>query len=348
MHATFRNVAADTASYGKHSSGRSGCADGNFGAINSTSMREIDIALPAYNCAVWLDDLMESILQQGVDNWHLVARDDASTDSTAARLAAWQRRLGERMTILPTGPNLGMIGNYDAVLAATSARWVMFADPDDVWKLDKMTAEVAAMRGAEAAAGCDLPIVVCSDAEVVDNQLRPIAASYWRWSRMNPRLCSRFHRLLVDCPVLSSTMMVNRALLNASLPMGGAAACPDWWHALVASALGRIICLPQATIYYRRHSQNDSVVPTTVSLATAVTRIGSARGRVEQLVRQYSRQANGFLDRYQHLIIASDKRALEAAGELPLLGPLGRRWNVVRHGLWFGSLLKNVGLMLLL
>jgi hypothetical protein len=89
-------------------------------------------------------------------------------------------------------------------------------------------------------------------------------------------------------------------------------------------------------------------VPTTVSLATAVTRIGSARGRVEQLVRQYSRQANGFLDRYQHLIIASDKRALEAAGELPLLGPLGRRWNVVRHGLWFGSLLKNVGLMLLL
>ena len=78
-------------------------------------MAEIDIALPAHNCAAWLDDLMESILQQDVDYWHIVARDDASTDGTAARLAAWQSRLGERMTILPTGPNLGMIGNYDAV-----------------------------------------------------------------------------------------------------------------------------------------------------------------------------------------------------------------------------------------
>ncbi|MGB6384127.1 MAG: glycosyltransferase [Terriglobales bacterium] len=311
-------------------------------------MSEIDIAIPAYNCAAWLDDLIESILQQGFDNWRIVARDDASTDDTASRLAAWQHRLGERMTILPTGPNLGMIGNYDAVLAATSARWVMFADPDDVWKPDKMTANVAAMRGAEAAAGRDIPIVVCSDAEVVDNQLHPVAASYWRWSRMNPRLSNIFHRLLVDCPVLTSTMMINRALLNASLPMAGVAACPDWWHALVACALGRIVCLPQTTICYRRHSQNDSVVPTTVSLASVVTRIGSAHSRVEQLMRQYSCQASGFLGRYQHLISPSDKRTLEAAGELPSLGLLGRRWNVVRHGLWFGSFIKNVGLMVLL
>ncbi len=320
----------------------------NLTELEANFAAEIEIAIPAHNCAAWLNDLMESILRQDADNWRIVARDDASADDTAARLAAWQQRLGERMTILPAGPNLGMIGNYDAVLAATSARWVMFADPDDVWKPGKMTANIAAMRSAETVAGADIPIVVCSDAEVVNAQLQPIAASYWRWSRMKPNLCSVFHRLLVDNPVLTSTMMVNRALLKVSLPMSGAAACPDWWHALVACALGRIICLPQATISYRRHPSNDSVVPTTASLRTGATRIGSAHNRVQRIVRQYSAQATGFSDRFECRVPTADMRALKAAERLPALGPLGRRWSVVRHGLWFGSAVKNAGLMLFL
>ncbi|MFY9906080.1 MAG: glycosyltransferase [Terriglobales bacterium] len=311
-------------------------------------MPEIEIAVPAHNCAAWLDDLMESILQQGADNWRIIARDDASTDDTAKRLAVWRQRLGERMVILPSGPNLGMIGNYDAVLAATTARWVMFADPDDVWKSGKMAVDAGAMRAAEAEAGAHIPIVVCSDAEVVDSQLHPIAASYWRWSRMKPSLCSVFHRLLVDSPVLTSTMMVNRALLEVSLPMSGAAACPDWWHALVACALGRIVCLPQATVAYRRHSNNDSVVPTSASLTTGAAQIRSVHKRVEQLVRQYSAQASGFSVRYEGRVSAADMHALEAAEKLPSLGALPRRWSVVRHGLWFGSVVKNIGLMVFL
>ena len=46
---------------------------------------------------------MESILQQGADNWRIIARDDASTDDTAKRLAVWRQRLGELTVILPLG-----------------------------------------------------------------------------------------------------------------------------------------------------------------------------------------------------------------------------------------------------
>ncbi len=309
-------------------------------------MTETDIAIPAHNCSAWLDALIESILQQDVVTWRIVARDDASTDDTAARLAAWQLRLGDRMAILPPGPNLGMIGNYDAVLSATTARWVMFADPDDVWKPAKLAADIAAMRTIESAKGSDTPVVVCSDAEVVDVQLHPIATSYWKWSRMDPRLCSVFHRLLVDSPVLTSTMMVNRALLNMSLPMSGAAACPDWWHALVACAFGNIICLPQPTILYRRHPQNDSVVPTTANLATAAAGVRSVRARVEGLIQQFAPQAGAFAGRFHERLSSDNLAASQAASRLPCAGALVRRWSVVRHGLWFGSPIKNVGLML--
>src|SRR5450759_3625884 len=150
-------------------------------------MAEIDIAIPAYNCAAWLDDLIESILQQDVDNWRIVARDDASTDGTAARLATWKQRLGERMMIVdgPDRRNLGPVGNYNAILSATTSHWIMLADSDDVWRPGKLALTLQAMRAAESAHGTATPVLVFTDAEVVDEQLRPVHESYLRWSRAN-------------------------------------------------------------------------------------------------------------------------------------------------------------------
>ena len=114
-------------------------------------MAEIDIAVPAWTTVVrpWIDSFFESVVVQDFHDWRIVARDDASTDDTAAHLAAWKLRLDGRMTILSDSAerNLGMVGNYNAVLAATSAPWVMFADPDDVWKPGKISLTRGAMKG---------------------------------------------------------------------------------------------------------------------------------------------------------------------------------------------------------
>jgi glycosyltransferase involved in cell wall biosynthesis len=308
----------------------------------------IDIALPTYNCAAWLDALFESIVGQDFADWRIIARDDASKDNTAGVLIEWQRRLGKRLVILADSgkSNLGPVGNYDAVLSQTTAPWVMLADPDDIWLPDKVQSTVRAMHAAEQAAP-ETPIVVCSDATVVDDDLKIIAPSYWRWSRHNPDVFDVFHRLIVECPVLSSTMMVNRSLLDLALPMTGAS-CQDWWLALVAGAFGRIVRLPQSTILYRRHPANDSLDPLTSTLPTAPRRIFQARGRVKRLIRQFAPQADAFLSRFRDRVLPNDAAALGAAAMLPSLGPLRRRVAVLRHDLLFASPLKNAGLMLLL
>jgi hypothetical protein len=312
-------------------------------------MPELDIAVPMYNAAHWTDDLFESILAQTPSfDWRIIARDDASTDDTVARLVAWQRRLRERLTVLPSGPNLGPVGNYDAVLAATTAPWVMLADPDDVWKPAKMMVSVTAMSAAERQWSVSRPIAIFTDAEVTDSLLHPITDSYWHWMRQNPDLCGTFRRVLVDSPAISSTMIVNRALLDLALPMTGAAACQDWWLALVACCFGSLIALRERTILYRRHSANDSVAPTTVSLANAVSQVGNASARIEWLVSRYSEQAGGFLRRFDGRIPSEYLPALQSAANLPSANALARRWQVLRHGLWFGSTVKNAGLMLFL
>lgn len=318
-----------------------------------TSTAAIDIALPAYNCSSWIDDLLESILGQDVKDWRIVTRDDASTDSTAMRLAAWKRRLGDRMQIIdgPRGQNLGFLGNYDTIVRATTSRWVMLADSDDVWRPNKIAITLGAMKAAEAAHGSAMATVVFTDAEVVDEQLHPIAQSYFGWSRANVATAQAFRRLLIDSPAISSTMMANRAVLDLALPLSGAV-CLDWWLMMVAAAFGHIVRLDERTVLYRRHSANDSLEPYAATASGAVRRLlsapGSAREKVSHLIERIARQARAFAERFDSNLSESDLAALDAASRLPHAGSIERRWSVLRHGLWFGSFPKNVGLMLFL
>jgi glycosyltransferase involved in cell wall biosynthesis len=316
-------------------------------------MAQVDIAMPTYNCALWLDGFMASLLAQNFTDWRLVARDDRSMDDTSCQLMRWQDELQERMTILPDSGsrNLGLIGNYNAVLGAATAPLVMSADPDDIWLPGKITRSLQAMREAEAVSDPEMPIAVCTDATVVDNNRNVVAPSFWRWSRMNPRLM-RLPRIAMESVALGSTMMVNRELLEQALPIEAGAAYQDWWLALVAVAFGRLIPLHETTILYRRHEANATADPYGATLSGAIRRTLSAprapRARLERLVAQAAAQARSFVPRYRDGLKGRDIAALEALGRLPSLGLAARRLVMVRHGLWFASPLKNAGLFALL
>jgi glycosyltransferase involved in cell wall biosynthesis len=319
-----------------------------------SKVAQVDIAMPTYNCAPWLDGVMASLLAQDFTDWRLIARDDKSTDDTGRQLAQWQDRLGSRMIILPDSGvrNLGLIGNYNAVLTATNARWVMSADPDDVWLAGKMTRSAQAIREAEAALGDGVPLAICTDAAVVDSNRQPVAPSFWGWSRMDPSLMQALARVAMESVALGSTMMMNRALLTRALPIETGAAYQDWWLALVAVAFGRLVTLPETTILYRRHEVNATADPYGSTLVGALRRTvhspGAPRRRLEKLVLQAAKQARSFVTRYGDGLKRPDVAALEALGKLPSLGLVERRLAVLRYGLWFASPIKNAGLMALL
>jgi Glycosyl transferase family 2 len=307
----------------------------------------MDIALPAYNCAPWLDAFLESLLAQDYTNWRVIARDDASRDDTAGRLAAWQSRLGSRMVVLEGGRNLGVIGNYNAVFEATESDLVMSADPDDVWLPGKIRRSLEAIRDFDPA----VPLGLCTDARVIDAEGRDVAPSFWKWSRMNPARRS-VPQVAMESVALGSTMMFNRALLDVAVPMPSGATYQDWWLALAAAAFGRLIPLAEPTILYRRHASNATSDPYSSQLSGAVRRTlgapGAPRRRLRQVVAQAVAQASAFRERYRGRLAPSDAAALDALAGLLSTNPLCVRAAILRHGLWFGSPLKNAGLLALL
>lgn len=101
----------------------------------------VAVLLATYNGARWLDEQLDSILnQQGVDV-RVIALDDESTDDTFEQLTE-RARSDARLTVLPRRGSSGSAAAnfYRLLLAAQTSpnELVALADQDDVWRPGKL------------------------------------------------------------------------------------------------------------------------------------------------------------------------------------------------------------------
>jgi glycosyltransferase involved in cell wall biosynthesis len=96
----------------------------------------VSVVVLSYNHASYIAEAVESVLAQDLrESWEMVVADDASTDGTAAILAALAAGSG-RVRRLPAESNLGMQHNLRRAIEATRGRYVAFLEGDDYWTDD--------------------------------------------------------------------------------------------------------------------------------------------------------------------------------------------------------------------
>jgi glycosyltransferase involved in cell wall biosynthesis len=220
---------------------------------------EVAILLSTYNGAHWLPQQLDSLRAQSFEDWILWARDDGSKDGCAAVLRDYARRDPRIHLLLDDAGHLGAQKSFFWLLehAAPEAPYVMFCDQDDVWHADKIEATRKAMRAAEKRFP-DAPLLVHTDMRLVDRNLGVLYASAKKHLKFKVLEGDFFARLLAQNVVTGCTMMINRRLADACAPLSDDALMHDWWIALIAAALGRIVYLRRATIDYRQHESNAS------------------------------------------------------------------------------------------
>jgi glycosyltransferase involved in cell wall biosynthesis len=128
----------------------------------------VSIVVPAYNCAAFLPQTVESIKAQTFEDWQLVLFDDGSTDETyavAGALAAADARIR-----LVRGPNGGVAAARNRAFEQTDAEaeFVAFLDNDDVWETDALATMVTAFDGHPEYVG------VHGLARCIDDEGRPV------------------------------------------------------------------------------------------------------------------------------------------------------------------------------
>ena len=302
----------------------------------------VDILMATYDGGGHLAEQLDSIARQSYTDWHLMVRDDGSTDNTAAILKAFQMQYPDRVRrIEDEDGNLGPSTCFSRLLERVDGDYVMCCDQDDVWLPDKIAMTLAAMQSLESRLGSDTPLLVFSDARVVAADLSPVADSFLRHHGIRPRPDYRFRlgRLLMQNPVPGCTMMINRSLRRLVVPIPQEAIMHDWWCALVAALMGNLQMVIPATMLYRQHGRN---VMGSQPGGWREWRRRIAHGDdVDLLLRRQERQAAALIARLGDRLTARQLRCLRAFAGLGDAGFFRRRSHRVRFGFWYGNFLHN-------
>lgn len=215
----------------------------------------IEVVLPTFNGAAYLEQQVASIDAQTLRPLRLLIRDDGSSDGTLELLERLQERYGPWLVRLPTDCNLGCSANVNRLLEATIASYVALADQDDVWLPHKLERSWAVLRQWEARLGEHVPLLVHSDLNLVDSCGASLGCTYLQRQRLDPHRTDPVDLALTNV-VTGCSALMNRALLERALPIPKEALMHDWWLALAASLLGEIRFLAEPTVLYRQHGSN--------------------------------------------------------------------------------------------
>jgi hypothetical protein len=219
------------------------------------SAAAIEVVLPTYNGAPYLEAQLASISAQTLRPERVLLRDDGSRDGTETLIGQLQERYGAWLQVLPADGNLGCTANVNRLLQATTAPYVALADQDDLWLPHKLERSLALMQQLEASRGSTTPLLVHGDLELVDADGERLGCRYLQRQRLDPQRTDPVDLALTNV-VTGCTALLNRALLQKALPIPPEALMHDWWLALVASAFGEIALVDEPGVLYRQHGSN--------------------------------------------------------------------------------------------
>ena len=216
-------------------------------------MTRCSVALCTYNGARHLPDQLESIVSQTRRPDELVVSDDGSGDGTLDILRRFAAQAPFPVRLQHNAQTAGVTKNFENAIRLCEGDWIALSDQDDVWRPTKLKVLEASLDGA------DQPGVVFTDAEVVDEELRPLGYTLWdamgfdRGRRRAARKGRLLDVLLWRNVVTGATMAFRSGLRARILPLPGVW-LHDAWIAVIGSVTDRAAMVEEPTIQYRQHA----------------------------------------------------------------------------------------------
>ncbi len=215
--------------------------------------QRISVALCTYNGAPFLPAQLDSFLAQTRLPDELVVCDDSSSDGTWALLEDFARRAPFPVRLERNPERLGSTKNFEKAIGLCTGDLIATSDQDDVWLPRKLALNEAGFD-VDPARG-----LVFSDADVVDEDLRPLGYTMWQaihlgpWQRWRVRKDEAFEVLLRQWLVTGATMMFRASYLPDVLPIP-ANWIHDGWITFIIGALAPVGLLDASTVQYRQHA----------------------------------------------------------------------------------------------
>ena len=153
----------------------------------------VSIIMPTYNCAKFIKETIESVLNQTYENWELVIVDDCSNDNTEEIVESFNDK---RIKYHKLEKNSGAAVARTTAMKMATGNYMAFLDSDDLWKKEKLEKQLEFMKKNNYN-------FTCTAYEQIDeegNKLNKV---------IKTKKKANYNRILLDCPVGNSTVMYN-------------------------------------------------------------------------------------------------------------------------------------------
>jgi rhamnosyltransferase len=211
--------------------------------------------MATYNGEQYLEEQIESILNQSLQPTIIIVSDDGSKDGTLAILEKYGQQ--GKLTYLKNNNRPGVVGNFIHCLHQLPAGYYFtLSDQDDIWHPNKLAECFAALQKIEQQ---DQPCMVYSDLSLMDVQKNIINSSF-RNELGHDKYKHCLETLLFGNFVLGCTTLSNYTLKDYIIDMQiHPSFNHDAWMALVTYTFGQTYSIDKALVGYRQHSSNVTI-----------------------------------------------------------------------------------------
>jgi glycosyltransferase involved in cell wall biosynthesis len=289
---------------------------------------QVSVLLATYNGEVYLQEQLDSILNQTHPDINIIASDDGSTDTTLKILKSHNIQTHK-------GPCQGFTANFFNLItkAPDDSAYYAFSDQDDVWESNKLQRAIDALEALDTSK----PALYCSRTALVDAHLAPMG--YSPLFKKKPH----FLNALVQNIAGGNTMVFNQAGLKLLRQTKNPEkiAAHDWWtYLLITGAGGTIIYDSIPSILYRQHPNN--LIGNNMSYQARYHRLRLLfQGRLKTWINQNNQNLLDVL----HLLTPEHQAQLKAFEHNRPRSLLPRLINLFKLGIYRQTVLGQIGLL---
>lgn len=266
--------------------------------------------MATYNGEKYLEQQIQSILNQSLPPSEFIVCDDCSTDGTVAILEKYAQQ--HKLRYVVNDHQLGLVANFKkAVALADDANYIALSDQDDEWLVDKLEKSAALMQQIDDP---QIPCMVYTDLILV-NQHDEVLNPSFRNERGQHHYQHNLETLFFSNFVNGCASLINPELKRrfAEIP-DDVLLNHDVWMALTALTFGKAEYLPLPLVKYRKHENNVSisgnVKPKNKYRSAFKELLVSVKGKKDYLSAEFI-TTRRFYNRFSNDMTANKKQAFK-------------------------------------
>lgn len=211
---------------------------------------EISVITTVYNCEEYIEESIQSILNQSFKNFEYIIVDDGSSDGTAAIVNKYAGK-NKRIKLIKNTENAGRVKSLNTALENAKGNYIALQDADDISMPQRLEIQLSFLKNNPeyVLVGSDV-IVIDENGKVTSNPVRPEKDQEAKFS------------LIFRCTFANPSIMYSRKILKEN----GISYDDNFLHAedfrIISqiSRLGKVYNLKDKLIKYRKHESNNSSV----------------------------------------------------------------------------------------